>query len=220
MKTKTWALSILIGLAFSFSAKVAKAEDVTIVKNVDSVVLEDSSAHNRMGQDYILTYDSGVIVSPAVGAGLTFGKYLDRNSLLQVNAGGGAFPLFFFTMNARVISASYKQFLGNSFYYRAGLGLREITVDSWEIFDVVAGQVAKSRSVVADLAIGNQWQWKNFTLGCDWIGLMPALATLESTIETSGISNTSDRQQIENDWDQVSQATSLQLLRFIIGASF
>lgn len=222
MNTKQLALSTFFSLLLPLTSQAAQAEDVYIVKKFDNAVIEDSSAHNRIGQDYVLTYETGFAVAPAPGAGLTFGKYLNRNSLVQANISSGAFPFFFFTMFTSTATVNFKKFVGNSFYYRAGAGVRDIKVQDWDINrSTFKGQeIGRSQSLVGDLAIGNQWQWKYFTLGVDWIGIMPSLATLQSKTDTSGIRNEADRQKAMEDWDQIAKLTTTQLLRFNIGASF
>lgn len=64
----------------------------------------------------------------------------------------------------QVIQLAYKEFNGNSFYYRPSIFFREMSIQDTEDADYVF------RDLGVGYAIGNQWQWENFTLGCDWIG--------------------------------------------------
>jgi hypothetical protein len=225
MKAKWLLSSFVVCMIFSTSGYAKELENVTVVKNFDNVVIQDSSAYNRIGQDYLITYETGMAVAPVPSAGLTFGKYLSRNSVVQGNISSGILPFFYSTLQTQTTTVSYKGFAGNSFYYRAGAGFREIKLLDWqkkgEFYDVTGGpELGRSRSFVADLAIGNQWQWKYFTLGVDWIGFMPSLATVESRTDTSWITNSEDRRRVESDWSEISKVTTTQLLRFNIGASF
>lgn len=64
----------------------------------------------------------------------------------------------------------YKHYEGNSFYVAGGLTyLNPYEEQDWDIFDL--NDLDKFTSIGADNRIGNQWHWKNFTLGCDWIGI-------------------------------------------------
>lgn len=110
------------------------------------------------------------------------------------------------------ISTGGKRFLSNSFYIKAEAyyrnqdhinktGSKKSTANGeWM---VVYKETARIEDMGATLKIGNQWQWDNFTLGCDWIGANKSLSIL------------SQRGKVEdNDLNSVS------LLNFYLGASF
>lgn len=69
-----------------------------------------------------------------------------------------------------VVGLQYKHFTGNSFYLAPELFYINYTEndDTPSFFD------RKDERITAlglSFKIGNQWQWKHFTVGCDWVGL-------------------------------------------------
>lgn len=72
------------------------------------------------------------------------------------------------------IKAGYKKFAGNSFYYQPAVYFRNtshITSAHYKYEDVGLG-----------LRIGNEWQWENFMLGIDWIGINHSLFEVNEEI--------------------------------------
>lgn len=78
--------------------------------------------------------------------------------------------------------AQIRQFIGNSFNFRVGAGLRrsrgtlylpflEQINTSQDYADV------RYQSFVATLALGNQWQWEHFNIGIDYLGASIPLQT-------------------------------------------
>ncbi len=217
------AISFLLG--FSALASTGEPENVLVVKAEPQVVYEGSSEHNRMNKMYVLTGEMGFSVAPMGSGGVNAGYYLDRNSVAQASYAGGSLKLTDFNIRTKTGSVLYKRFLGNSFYLRAGPGYREIELqyDNWLSSPYFKSNgfkdVGVSRSLVADVAIGNQWQWENFTLGCDWVGAMIPIADLGSQVRTDGFSD-AEKRDVNDQWDRLQKITSSQLLRFYIGASF
>lgn len=66
----------------------------------------------------------------------------------------------------------------------------------------------KYEEINAGIRIGNEWQWENFTMGCDWIGINKTIIKLHST-GNAGIINA-----------PIKQSTSFALLSFYLGYSF
>lgn len=58
----------------------------------------------------------------------------------------------------------YKKFINNSFYYAPEVFYLNYLEDR-------DGEDLKLTGIGAGIRVGNQWQWKNFTLGCDWFGM-------------------------------------------------
>jgi hypothetical protein len=72
---------------------------------------------------------------------------------------------------------------------------------------------------LAGFAIGNQWQFENFLIGCDWIGLNVPVS--ESISKDKVVSNYSyDITSHNSDRDRLFKNTTGSLLSFYIGASF
>lgn len=220
MKLKYFVLAAFLSVALAKPALAAPSENVTFVKRTD--ILEDSSEHRRMHKSYALTAQLvGYTVAPIPAAGINFGMHLDRNSLVQVEASSGTLPYFFFNLNASTVGANYKRFFGNSFYGKIGVDYRSISISDINLFYThEQGTIGEADSLVANLAIGNQWQWENFTLGCDWIGVNPPLAVLKTSYRTDTDLKASDRDELDRSWNQLAKVTSWQFLRFYLGASF
>lgn len=205
---------------------IENQQGVNIIKRPrNEGVLEYSSEHNRMGKDYQISWQPvGFTVSPIPSSGINAAVFLDRNSLLQLEFSQGSYPrlLEYGEVTATVIGARYKRFFGNSFYINTGANYRKIELESrGGLFYTSdeASQKGLAESITAGIAIGNQWQFDNFTLGCDWIGLDAAVAKLKSDYKSTGFSSATAEEE-KKDWDEISRVATAQLLRFYIGASF
>jgi hypothetical protein len=221
MKLKYFVMAAFITVMTTAHAQAAQTKNVTLVKRTS--ILEDSSEHRRLKKDYSLTAQvTGFAVSPVPAAGVNFGFFLNRNSVLQAEFSKGTLPIYFFNMNATTLGANYKHFFGNSFYGKIGMDYRSISASDINTgYTKKSGTIGEAESLVANVAIGNQWQWENFTLGCDWIGINPPLAVLNTTYNTDNTDlSDSDRDQLNRSWEGVAKVTSYQFLRFYLGASF
>ncbi len=108
------------------------------------------------------------------------------------------------------LSVDYKIFTGNSFYIKPGIYYRnqkDITGYTYNnsIEDWVTRDFAEIEDIGVNFRIGNQWQWSNFTVGCDWIGANSSIITLSK----SGINE--DIEDLE---------VSATLLNLYLGISF
>lgn len=222
----TFSKTVVALFALVSTTYAQSDENVIITKRDDKkVVYEDSSEHNRINKKFTVQAEIGFSVSPAPSAGFGAGVFLNRNNVVQIDATEGSFPLLWFSaMKTKTISASWKHFSGNSFYTKAGMAYRKIALhdrlDSTTSNSVVFGrEYGVSEVLAADLAIGNQWQWENFTLGCDWFGLMLPLTTMRSNYDSTGLSEI-DKRELDDSWKRISKVTSAQLVRFYLGASF
>ncbi len=82
------------------------------------------------------------------------------------------------------VNLGLKIFQGNSFYIKPSVGyLKYSEVDT---ISFIIGQVLQVTTdanqlsaVTGSLAIGNQWQWKNLSIGVEWVGVTHTLATLD-----------------------------------------
>lgn len=193
----------------------------------------------------------GVQTSMGLGSGFRYGYYLNSDSIIAVQVAFASkkassgdddfgssssdsdynFGLYDAQRvgKSQLFEVEYKHFATNSFYWSAGLGDRqtdsrlEAYKDSF--FDDNEDRTTIARAKTHDLgvsgAIGNQWQWDNFLLGCDWIGLYLPLAHLSQTKggeqdlpDGSGIAKA--RQSYYDDEKEM----NVQGLRFYLGASF
>lgn len=220
MNFKSYILSASLSLLTALSAMGAQAENVTIVKQ--TAIYEGSSEHNRMGKEFLLSAQvAGFTVAPIPSVGINAGMYLNRNDIIQIEASFGTLPYFFFNLKSRTLGANYKHFFGNSFYTKIGVDHRTISISNINLFGYSDSNNSanEAQSLVGNFAIGNQWQWENFTVGCDWIGANPHLATLKANYDTTGISD-ANKKELDESWDRLAKVTSAQFLRFYLGASF
>ncbi len=224
----------LLFLAFSLSANLSFAEDAPVViiqpqKKTINEVISDSSEFHRMNKSYLMTAQ---LLGQGPGAnisrgGATFGKYLDRNSLITIDfTKGNNFKskgyYSDYELSDLTIGFSYKKFASNSFYYKTGLDYRKMNYHyiSRDISTSIIDRENKfqAESIVASFSIGNQWQWENFTLGCDWVGYsMPIYVNIS---DESSVGTTSFVGYMKDDQDYLVRDGVLTLLRFYLGASF
>jgi hypothetical protein len=215
----------LIISPFHLYAQTGNENDVVIIKETPNAIYENSSEHNRINKTFqvsLIAVGFGPVSGTVGGVNLSY--FFDRNSLLNLSfvriressyscsgsisckATGNAFAL------------SYKRFAGNSFYYTVGLGRREA---GYEEIDVASGSPNykfSGTAIGAEVSIGNQWQWKNFTLGCDWFGLNFPLSHKIDSEESSG--TTWDDEDLKSREKEFLERTVAFGLRLYLGASF
>ncbi|WP_413290177.1 hypothetical protein [Bdellovibrio sp. HCB337] len=222
MNFKYLAMNASLSLLMALPAFGAQKEMVTVVPRTHSVI-EGSSEHKRINQDYMVTTQLlGFAVAPFFGLGLNLGMYLDRNDILQLEMASGVLPLIIANVRASVVGVNWKHFYGNSFYTKLGVDHRSITVEN---LDYENGQftnstvVGTANALTGNIAIGNQWQWDSFTMGCDWIGFNPSVLTLESKYRTTNM-DPDEARDLNREWKSVAKTNSYQFMRFYLGASF
>ncbi len=190
----------------------------------------------RVGKHFLLSGQLvGVGPGLASGFGLTAGYFLNRNQLLQAEVISGSLEnhgLDHARTRSQSVGAHFKHFLGNSFYYRTGLDYLKVESDR-AVYSRVTVYPYNGSSIVesessgqftgsmfgATLAIGNQWQWENFTMGCDWIGLTAPLST-QIASESFTANDFRAKDDLTSDEKLFLKDNKLHLLRFYLGASF
>lgn len=89
------------------------------------------------------------------------------------SSGNGFMWLSDENVRASNIGAYFKHFVSNSFYVKAGLDYRTVVYNyestAWFGGTSQTGHF-EGNSTAVGFAIGNQWQFSSFTLGCDWAG--------------------------------------------------
>jgi hypothetical protein len=111
------------------------------------------------------------------------------------------------------LKVSYKRFVGNNLYLSSGLFYRNFEVDvpneGRNVFEIGETNFAY-KDVGLGLAVGHQWQWDRFTIGCDWLGLNASLIKLDEEISSAN----------PNFAKPDERKFSANLLHFYVGASF
>ena len=160
-----------------------------------------TSEENRADKKYELTFQAGMDyrMYPAQIAAMYF---LDDNNLVGFKLGNAQDEDEEETQTN--IALQYKHYASNSFYVAGEVFYLNTREDvHWIIDDIlqIKNDNAEYTSLGAGIRIGNQWTWKHFTLGCDWIGVGHRFGTFKK------------------DTDDLSNMT-FTVLNIIIGASF
>ena len=200
----------------------AATEQVTVVKQSD-VVVEDTSAYHRMNKKFSVTGQPlGFAVGSIPSYGANVGYFINRNMVGQLEFTEGKLNYLFFDIRATTVAANLKIFTGNSFYIKSGVAYRKVAVDN--VLCLLCKDPASSfgynEALAAELAIGNQWQWDTFTLGCDWIGLMVPVANLRSNSGDTSRFTQSEKDDVDRMWNVIGRTTSSQLVRLYLGVTF
>lgn len=195
-------------------------------------VYAGESEDNRGDKTVMLTAQlAGYGPSAASTMGLNLGYYVNPNAVILIEGmknmysddlGQPEFNNIKFDSRDSSKGQSYgvhmKLFLGNSFYVRGGVDHREF---SYRYNDAANGNSSgfDSTSLALSGAIGNQWQWTNFTMGCDWIGIVRPISTTFTNEYVTGASQATAQSKFREQRDLVRGREPI-LLRFYVGASF
>jgi hypothetical protein len=222
-------MSFLVLSAALSSTAFAAEEAVTVAPVPTNVVYEGSSEFNRMNKTALAAVQVlGVGPLPVAAQGLIGGYYLKRNSILQAEYTSGTtsngLSGYGLDLKAQTYGVHLKQFLSNSFYLKLGVDYRTASY-RYNYTSLTGSQYNEnysftSRSWSGALAIGNQWQFENFTIGCDWIGYVaPFSSTVTDERYDSGVWQFQGT-YIRSDRDRLTTSQIAQGLRFYLGASF
>lgn len=231
LKLSLAAAILSSGLAFAEETKKATEENTTTttVKPITANLSEvGESEANREGKRFTINAGLVGIQFSALSSSIEGGYHLSPNSILtlQYTSLNGASSsdtdskgsedeadeVWEDAGKGRSISAGLKHFVGNSFYVKPEVYHRRQDIvhsttsvyssaqDKWLLSDK---DVASIEDLGASFKIGNQWQWDNFTLGCDWVGYSQSITTLEESgnVKSSDLGN-------------------LSLVNFYLGATF
>lgn len=219
-------ICFIFGPVFTYAQN--SEEDFVIIKEAPNAIYEGSSEHNRIGKKYqlsVMPLGSG----PAfvTWQGLNFGYSKDRNnvfllSLNNINKNSqtctGSFSC---GISGSSLAVSYKKFVSNSFYFLSGLSYREVKFNFSENFGSILDYASdfEGSAIALDISIGNQWQWENFTLGCDWIG---GSLPITNHIKTQNVSGNLSYglSSLDNKKNMYLEKFTLSGLNFYMGASF
>lgn len=132
---------------------------------------------------------------------VTAGYFIDAESLVTLNYAEEFFVIGSSNLPASNIrtSLSYEKFLGNSFFINGGIGRRTLRYAGPSLSDFFLdkndfGFTYTDMGVNAGL--GNRWQWENFTIGAQWIGVYVPV-TQPKVSYNSGLDNDPSEQEKE-----------------------
>ena len=158
-------------------------ESQVSIKKVESKK-DISSKENRKKLNYIFTagaigtnfgtgtnnYEFGYFYKPNRILGLQYQEFRNTTSILKQNESD-----YERNRKGHALLLSYKAFGQGSFYIKSSMYHRiQERVDKQE------GEFKKVHyeDLCFLFSLGNQWQWKNFNLGIDWIGLSTVLGII------------------------------------------
>jgi hypothetical protein len=162
-------------------------------------------------------------------AGLGFGTYVSPNDQLEAGYSRGRFLALLVDIESSNIELRYKRFLGNSFFVNGVLGATELRVKS-PLIDVISelsetegSFSARAKHVYVGLDIGNKWQWKNWFISCDWIGLTHAFHRWDESVNRPTPKDEKGEDELkksEDFWGDFRSFTVPRLLNLSVGVSF
>jgi hypothetical protein len=159
---------------------------------------------------------------PSSGYGGRIGYFITPDSLVGVNYSAGDLDLNNAVYDSTLVELTYKRFFTNSIYMDAGVASEVVdvkyrVVDAANTFARVESKANIKRSGLV-LHIGNQWQWSNLTLGCDWLGHHLPLSKEESFRPAAG-GDLGDEAKQKYEVKKATKST-LQIVRAYVGFSF
>jgi hypothetical protein len=195
--------------------EVQEKKDTTNVNPSDKYtrVVVDESKMNRENVKYTADFNLTGQMLQSQATGINLGYFKDLNNIIYLS---------FFNLDTDghswvdeelddgyMIEVALKHFTGNSFYIRPSLYLRSQQFADDEEYDTasnsyLATDITDYQTIGIGFNIGNQWQWENFTLGCNWIGIRKDITTLNK--DGPGTDGYNE--------------VSAELLNFYLGASF
>jgi hypothetical protein len=240
--------SFAIALLLLFSSALAFAEEGSVSLKLDDEIETESasgsSAVNRRDKEFILVASPfGVGPSGMPEAGVSIGRYLTPSTIAQLELGTGnnndnndswGFSNSSRNVTTNSASVNVKHFVSNSFYVKGGLDHRSVDYEyNYGNTFLGLGNPNGPRSSYSfngdswstSFAIGNQWQWENFTLGCDWIGVtLPLAYTIRDEKMNDNLNSDTNAGEIRarrsDNEDKYVKQVAVQAVKFYLGASF
>ena len=213
--------AITYALVAAFFSQISIAQ--TTEKKFDNTLPEMPliSVDHRVGKKVFVAVEPYGRL-PSAGYGARVGYFITPDSLVGVNYSTGRLDLNDAAYESTLFELTYKRFFTNSIYMDAGLASEAVdtryrVIDAANSFAKVESKAALKRSGVV-LHIGNQWQWSNITLGCDWLGHHLPLSRKESFSPSAG-GDPSDEARQKREVKKATRST-LQMIRAYVGFSF
>jgi hypothetical protein len=159
---------------------------------------------------------------PSAGFGGRIGYFITPDSLVGINYSTGSMEHNDAVFDSTLLELTYKRFFTNSIYMDAGIAnevvdVRYKVIDTANSFARVESKASLKRSGFV-LHIGNQWQFSNFTFGCDWLGHHLPVFQDESFSPAAG-GDIADEGRQKRAVQRATRST-LQFVRGYVGFSF
>jgi hypothetical protein len=142
--------------------------------NIFAAEVVGESEINRSKLKYNIGFGAKVI-TPVADTGFLVSRYKNENELLEAFVGFLDTDDTEYKRKSFLAEIGYRYFLGNSFNMKGTFGYRKISWMGYRSIDSIANNERDERkyreSISSTVSIGNQWQWENFTLTWDYIGI-------------------------------------------------
>ena len=201
------------------------------------ILVEDDSSHsNREDQKVtttitLLGFDDGTV------QGIDAGYFIRPDLVIAAKFEQSTLALDFFEIdlfkyNVKTFGVYGKKFFGNSFYTNAGLSFKSRYLQGIDLETDDKTEGSKTYSVrytqetteiIPALAIGNQWQWDHFTLGCDWFGINfspMSQSVKKNDVRRVNILTNEDEGESSSSPREIPKSTSVRLLALYLGVCF
>jgi hypothetical protein len=157
-------------------------------------------------------------------AQLQYAYFIDRNSQIQLEVGKGNQRWIEFLDHEDIsmtnFGVQFKHFVSSSFYFKTGIDYFNLDFKHYNFWSSANSDFFqfKGSGTFASFSIGNQWQFRNFTLGCDWAGVT---LPISSNVTSETLGGTTYNQGDLDDYEKrYFRESILELARLYIGFSF
>ena len=228
MNVLNFTVFLISFIAFTLSAYAQDARVEEKVTIVEKFVEKDSSAYNRLNKKITFQYQAGGFgPTNLTTQGFIAGYHVSPDQVIQIELTSGVDKWTGIGSGNRsegkTAGVYYKQFSGNSFYFKTGLDYttyERYYNYGWTNNVPTDGYSYKGSKVSASISIGNQWQWENFTLGCDWVGLSAPLTSESHDEKYWGDDSNYSQAKLEESKDASLKNGFPLALHLYLGASF
>lgn len=132
-------------------------------------------------------------------------------------------------LDSKIYGVRLRSSFGGSFYTSVGLARQTFTFATEETYTniLIADEPrlwryeAEAARTVLDLSVGNRWDYRYFSVGCDWVGVLVPLQKGKIKIQMQGVAeNIKDQQDAQSDMQKFIDDTDLQVLHLYVGTTF
>lgn len=137
-------------------------------------VSDQTSSGNRKNLKYQIA--AGIIGTEYIKYPITLsvGYYIHSDGILSLRYSALNHSDKWGAYKMKAVTLGYRRFFGNSFNVMPSIYYKRNTADFYTegSYPYVLGS---NNLIYEDIGtgfrVGNEWQWQNFTMGCDWFGL-------------------------------------------------
>lgn len=168
-KTESVAMKYVLFAILFLSNSLSRADEKPLEAELQK---KTTSEMNRQDKSFEINgLVAGVGIDKTQEGGFVLGYYLNPQSIIEFDFGVGedGDDLDITKKRTHYAGIMFKRFFGNSFYARGGFKYHYM--NALTDYAYGNGYEYKGERFSGVFAVGNQWQWKNFTFGIDWISV-------------------------------------------------